>query len=447
MDDARQLAFNVLERVASGSYADRCLDAALQRNRRMDPRDRALATELVYGVLRLQHRLDFALSGLSKTPLNKLETRVLLLLRLGAYQILELDRIPEPIAVHETVALCRRVKLARATGLVNAILRRLVREAGQIDWPDPVADPVAWLTWAESLPQWLARRWHSELGNEAITLAHALRQPAPFTLRVNTLKVCRDNYLAQLAAAGHDAEVTRFAPEGIVIRRRSQERLPGDAEGLYQVQDEASMLIAHLLTPTAGERLLDACAAPGGKTTHLAALADNRASIQALDLHANRLHFIERGAKRLGCEGITTRAWDMTLPADFLEPASFDGVLLDAPCSGLGVLRRNPEARWRLNNADIARLAERQQAILEQAARLVRKGGRLVYSVCTVTPEETDLVVEAFLARHPEFRLEPLTGLLPERCAVLLDQAGQLRTWPHRHEMDGFFAARLRRKA
>jgi len=447
MDAARQLAFNVLERVASGSYADRSLDAALQRSTRLDPRDRALATELVYGVLRQQNRLDFALSGLSKTPLGKLETRVLLLLRLGAYQILELDRIPSPIAVHETVALCRRVKLERATGLVNAILRRLVREAGQIAWPDPNTNPVAWLTWAESLPEWLARRWHTELGAEAMALARALRQPAPFTLRVNLLKVCRDDYLALLARAGHDAEATRYAPEGVVIRRRSRERLPGDAEGFYQVQDQASMLIARLLAPAAGERLLDACAAPGGKTTHLAALAGNRASIQAVDLYANRLHLIEQGAKRLGCEGITSRAWDMTVPADFLDSASFDGVLLDAPCSGLGVLRRNPEARWRLDNTDIARLAERQQAILEQAARLVRKGGRLVYSVCTVTPEETDQVIEAFLADHPDYRLEPLTGVLPEHCAVLLDQSGWLRTWPHRHEMDGFFAARLQRKA
>jgi len=445
--DARQLAFSVLERVAGGSYADRSLDAAFQRSSNLDPRDRALATELVYGVLRQQNRLDFALSGLSKTPLNKLEPRVLLLLRLGAYQILELDRIPAPIAVHETVALCRRIKLARATGLVNAILRRLVREADQIAWPDPAANPVAHLTWAESLPKWLARRWHAELGEDAIPLARALRQPAPFTLRVNTLKVTRDDYLAQLAAAGHEAEATRFAPEGIIIHKRGQGRLPGDAEGLYQVQDEASMLIAHLLAPAPGEKLLDTCAAPGGKTTHLAALTRNQVSIQALELHPNRLHYIENGAKRLGCTGITARAWDMTEPPDFLEPDSLDGVLVDAPCSGLGVLRRNPEARWRLVEKDIAELATRQLTILNQAAHLVRKGGRLVYSVCTVTPEETTQVVETFLAGHPDFQLACLTNLLPEACSDLMDHAGMLHTWPHRHGMDGFFAAGFRRDA
>jgi 16S rRNA (cytosine967-C5)-methyltransferase len=443
--DARQLAFDVLERVAAGSYADHSLDAAFRRSRDLDPRDRALATELVYGVLRQQNRLDFALAGLSKTPLNKLEVRVLLLLRLGAYQVLELDRIPAPIAVHETVALCRRIKLSRATGLVNAILRRLTREAGQITWPDFVSDPVGSLTWTESLPPWLARRWHAELGEEALLLARALRQPAPFTLRVNTLKTSREDYLTQLAAAGHLAERTRFSAEGVLMRKRGPAGLPGDAEGLYQVQDEASMLIAHLLAPRPGEKLLDACAAPGGKTTHLAALARNRADILAVDLHPNRLHFIEGGARRLGCLGIRPRAWDMTLPPDFLDPASLDGVLVDAPCSGLGVLRRNPEARWRLQEKDIAELADRQQKILKQAGRLVRKGGRLVYSVCTLSTEETDRVVASFLAENPDFRRVSLLCLLPENCSELLDSDGSLRTWPQRQGMDGFFAVRLER--
>ncbi len=447
MADARQLAFNVLERVANGSYADHALDAALRRNRDMDPRDRALATELVYGVLRQQNRLDFALSGLSKTPLQKLERRVLLLLRLGAYQVLELDRIPAAIAVHETVALCRRIKLARATGLVNAVLRRLVREVDQIVWPDPATDPIAHLTWAASLPAWLARRWYAELAADAIPLAQELRQSAPFSLRVNTLKMTRADYLEHLAAAGHTAAATRYAPEGIVVRKRGPERLPGDDEGLYQVQDEASMLIAHLLAPAPGERLCDTCAAPGGKTTHIAALAGNRAEIEALELHPNRVHLIEQGARRLGCQGIRARAWDMTKLAEFLDPGSFDGVLVDAPCSGLGVLRRNPEARWRLQATDIAELATRQQAILEQAARLVRPGGRLVYSVCTLTPEETCQVIATFLAGHTDFRQVQLTGLLPETCNEMLAADGSLRTWPHRQGMDGFFAVRLERAA
>jgi len=445
MADARHLALTVLERVANGSYADRSLDAALRRERDIDPRDRALATELVYGILRQQNRLDYFLSKLSKTPLQKMELRVLLLLRIGVYQLLELDRIPAPIAVHETVALAKRVKLARATGFINAILRRLLREREQLAWPDPQQDPVAHLTWSGSLPNWLARRWHKQLGTEALPLAEALRHPAPFTLRVNTLKISRSDYLQQLLEAGHDATTTGCAPEGILLRKRGASPLPGDADGLYQIQDEASMLIAHLLAPTAGENLLDCCAAPGGKTTHLAALVDNRAQIEALDLHANRLHLIEEGAARLGCRGIKTRAWDMTNAPDFVTPDSLDGVLVDAPCSGLGVLRRNPEARWHLQAADITELAGRQQQILTQAARLVRPGGRLIYSVCTVTPEETDRVVDTFLAQHPHYQLAPLDGLLPASCTDLLEDNTRLRSWPHLHGMDGFFAVRLQR--
>lgn len=445
MADARHLALTVLERVANGSYADRSLDAALRRERDIDPRDRALATELVYGILRQQNRLDYLLSKLSSTPLKKMELRVLLLLRIGVYQLLELDRIPAPIAVHETVALAKKVKLARATGFINAILRRLLREREQLAWPDPQQDPVAHLTWSGSLPSWLARRWHQQLGAEALPLAEALRHPAPFTLRVNTLKISRSDYLQQLLEAGHDATITDCAPEGILLRKRGASPLPGDADGLYQVQDEASMLIAHLLAPIAGETLLDCCAAPGGKTTHLAALADNRAQIEALDLHANRLHFIEEGAARLGCSGIQTRPWDMTSAPDFVTPDSLDGALVDAPCSGLGVLRRNPEARWHLKETDITELAGRQQQILTEAARLVRPGGRLVYSVCTVTPEETDRVVDTFLAQHPHYQLAALDRLLPASCTDLLEDSNRLRSWPHRHGMDGFFAVRLQR--
>jgi 16S rRNA (cytosine967-C5)-methyltransferase len=282
------------------------------------------------------------------------------------------------------------------------------------------------------------------LGAEtASQLAAALLEPASLAVRVNTLKIDRDRFLAELAAAGHRSEATRFAPEGVIVRERGHAPLPGDREGWYQVQDEASMLIAPLLTPQPGERLLDACAAPGGKTTHLAALTGNRAEIIAIDLHPQRVHLIEQGARRLGCAGIAARCWDLTTPPPFLPAESCDGVLVDAPCSGLGVLRRNPEARWRLQSADITVLAERQAMILAQAAALVKPGGRLVYAVCTVTPEETDRQVDAFLARHPDFHLRPLSEVVPASWRELLDERGCLRSWPHRHGFDGFFAARF----
>lgn len=444
--DPRRLAFDILERVAGGGYADRTLDATLHRHSTLDPRDRGLVTELVYGVLRQQGRLDYALSRFCKQPLARLETRVLLLLRLGAYQLLCLDRVPESAAVDTTVQLTRVLKLERATGFVNGVLRALGRGKGLMEWPSAEGVPLDHLQHALSLPAWLAKRWLDEMGSEAAgQLAAALLEAAPMTVRVNTLKTDRRRFIDALAAAGHRGEPTRFAAEGVIVRERGTAPLPGDAEGWYQVQDEASMLIAPLLTPHPGERLLDACAAPGGKTTHLAALTGNRAQITALDLHPQRIHLVEQGARRLGCERITTRCWDLTTFPGFFERASFDGVLVDAPCSGLGVLRRNPEARWRLHPADITLLAERQAAILNQAAPLVKPGGRLVYAVCTNTPEETGDQVANFLERHPDFQLEPLTPLVPQGWQGLLDERGCLRSWPRQLDLDGFFAARFRR--
>ncbi|MDT8441565.1 MAG: 16S rRNA (cytosine(967)-C(5))-methyltransferase RsmB [Desulfuromonadales bacterium] len=438
---ARRLAFAVLERVATGGYADRSLDAALRRQSALDPRDRGLATELVYGVLRQQGRLDYALTPFCRQPLTRLEPRALLLLRLGAYQVLCLDRVPDSAAVDTSVQLARTLRLERLTGLVNGVLRALVRGRASLVWPDARQEPLAHLQNALSLPHWLAVRWLADYGaDEAIALAGALQHSAPTTLRANTLKLTREQLLQRLAAAGHGAVAARFAPEGIVLSERGAAPLPGDDEGWYQVQDEASMLIAHLLAPRPGERLLDCCAAPGGKTTHLAALTGNRAEIVALDLHPHRVKLIEQGAARLGCTSITAQVWDMSRTPDFLEAGSFAGVLVDAPCSGLGVLRRNPEARWRLSAADIAELQGKQQQILASAAPLVRPGGRLVYSVCTFTREETEEVVGEFLAGHPQFARLNLTEQLPADWHELIDATGALRSWPHRQGLDGFYA-------
>lgn len=443
----RQLAFSVLCRVDEGAYADLALDAAFQQSARLDPRDRGLATELVYGTLRRRGRLDFALARLSGKPLAKVEPRVLNLLRLGAYQILFLDKVPAPAAVHETVELARREQLERATGFINGILRNLIRQREEIPWPD-ATEPVVYLEKLAAFPHWLARSWPRRFGGEAaVALADALLQPAPFTVRVNTLKIGREDFLAELSSRGLEGTPTRFAPEGVVIGHRGGASLPGDAEGWYQVQDEASMLIAHLLAPKPGEKILDACAAPGGKTTHLCALGDNAVEVLALDLHPQRARLVTSGAARLGCRGITARAWDLTQPPPFLAPASFDAILVDAPCSGLGVLRRNPEIRWRRTAADIAQMAEQQRAILANTATLVKLGGRLLYSVCTLTEEETDGVVQAFLATHPDFVADDLRESVPPAWRELFGEDGRLRTWRRADTgMDAFFAAALRRR-
>jgi 16S rRNA (cytosine967-C5)-methyltransferase len=446
--DPRTIAYEVLDRVQNGAFADLALDGALESLPGLDIRDRALVTELVYGVLRYRGRLDFALQQLCSKPLAKVEPAVLSLLRLGCYQLLQLDRIPAHAAVFETVELARRLNLQRATGFINGILRALVRQASQLTWPEREEDPLAYLEHVLSLPHWLAKQWLDDFGvEEACAMAEAMLHPAPCFVRTNTLKIQRDALLETLAGCECEAEVTRFAPEGIRINQGVVRHLSGHAEGLFQMQDEASMLISHLLDPQPGDRILDACAAPGGKTTHMSALTDNQAQIVALDLHPQRVELITRGAVRLGCLGIEGRAWDLTRTPKFLEPESFDRILVDAPCSGLGVLRRNPEIRWRRKPGDLKEMARLQRTILHNVAPLLRSGGRLIYSLCTFSTEETEDVIQAFLSEHPEFVRCDLRDQVPDAWRELFDSAGALRTLPQRHGgMDAFFAVAFQKR-
>ncbi|MCW8892321.1 MAG: 16S rRNA (cytosine(967)-C(5))-methyltransferase RsmB [Deltaproteobacteria bacterium] len=445
-DSPRRAAYEILLRVDAGSYSDLDLDTVLRRSQ-LDSRDRGLVTELVYGVLRLQGRLDFALEQFCSQPLKRLQPEVLRLLRLGAYQILELDRVPAHAAVNSSVELARELELELATGFLNGVLRSLERGRNTIPWPEP-EKIKSYLQHVCSLPVWLCKEIMRMLPNvEARALAESLTEIPPATLRVNSLKIDRESFLEALVQAGHQAHPCRFAPEGVIVDQRSENLLPGDKEGWYQVQDEASMIIPHLLDAQPGQNILEACAAPGGKTTQIAALAENNASITALDKYPQRVALIQEGAARLGCTCISAQQWDLTEPADFLEQGSFDRVLLDAPCSGLGVLRRNPEGRWNKGPVNLKELAALQRRILENIAGFVKPGGKLLYSVCTFSYAETDAIVESFLADHPEYELENLHEQVPENWAELLTSAGTLRSYPHRHAgMDAFFAARFKRQ-
>lgn len=442
--DPRHLALDILCRVEQGAYADLTLDAVLRRHEGMDRRDRGLLTELVYGVLRCRGRIDFALAGHCRQPLPKVENKVLQILRLGAYQLLELERIPPSAAVDTSVRLAKGNGLLRASGFINGILRSLERGKAEIPWPDPGREPLRYLQHVGSLPPWLAECWLQQFGFEqARVLAEALLQPAPLTVRCNTLVTDRERMMMQLVVAGEEASACRFVPEGVeLLRRQALELLPADS---FQVQDEASMLVAHLLQPQPGERILDACAAPGGKTTHLAAMGRNQLDIEALELHPRRVELIREGAQRLGCEGINAREWDLTRAPDFFSAGSFDRILVDAPCSGLGVLRRNPEARWRRGSGDLQPLPDLQLTILDNVAPLLKPGGVLLYSVCTLAPDETDAVVIHFLERHSDYLLEDLRPLFPG-WSELFDAQGRLATWPGQTGLDGFFAARFCRQ-
>jgi 16S rRNA (cytosine967-C5)-methyltransferase len=440
----RRASFDALQRLSgSDLHADDLIDQELSRNLLQGP-DRGLFAELVFGVLRRQGTLDHYLSQLVQQPLDRVELPVLLMLRLGLYQLRYLDRVPSHAAVHETVELAKEV-LPRAAGLINGVLRSYLRKQGGLTLPDPALQPSAWLSAAYSVPVWLADQWLQQLPqNEAAGLAAASAEIPPLTLRTNTLKITRVNLLQRFTEAGISAEPCRFSPEGIqVLDRVHVVNLPGFDTGLFVVQDEASQVATHLLAPQPGEQILDMCAAPGGKATHLAQLMADQGQVVATDLNARRIRRIRESAERLGLNCIQPIA-DDALATGYQQGMLFDRILLDAPCSGLGVIRRNPEAKWRLTPAELTRCAVRQRLLVEAAAALIKPGGRLVYATCSTAREEDEAIIADFISCHSEFVVENGAQLFPD-WADLFDGSGYLRVWPHRHGTDGFFAARLKR--
>jgi 16S rRNA (cytosine967-C5)-methyltransferase len=442
------LALRVLERVQrAGAYADLLLHASLARSPLSGP-DRAFATELVYGTLRWRGRIDHLLRRCLDRDLDRLEPLVATALRLGAYQILFAERVPASAAVDESVRCVRALGAERSTGLVNAVLRRLAREHAEMPLPTLVDDPLGHLMHALSLPQWIAARFIETFGPEqAAALAVACNETPPLTVRANPLAITREALLAELGERYPEARACRFARHGIVLGRRGNPSLdPAFREGRFTVQDEASQLVVGLLDPLPGEHVLDACAAPGGKSTAIAERVGSSGSVLALDRNVRRLELVRRAARRLRLANLSCRAADATraLPGDVVAQR-FDRALVDAPCSGLGALRRNPDARWRVHPGDPARLAETQRAILRSVANALRPGGVLVYSTCTVLPEENERVVESFLRECSGVALASRESA-PAELRELLDENGFLRTLPHRHDTDGFFAARFERR-
>jgi 16S rRNA (cytosine967-C5)-methyltransferase len=448
-DSGRALAHRVLRRVASeDSFATLALGAALASSG-LDLRERRLATELVYGVLRHQPRLDRALTAMTPRGLGKLNLAVLTILRVAAYELLFLDRIPAHAAVSSAVGAVRRLGGQRLAGFANGVLRRLARE-GEPALP-PATDLRAHVEVACSLPRWIVDRLAAEVGEASLAeAAAALNEPAPLTLRVQRLRIDRDALLARLRAEHPEATLAAspWAPQAILAHGLGDpERSSAFAEGLFTVQDVGAQLVGHLVAPAPGWRILDACAGLGGKSTHLAELADDRAIIDAADLSRAKLRLGADTAARLGLTSVRTAP-----PIDLLlDPASdasraagladaYDAVLLDAPCTGLGVLRRHPEAKLRLGEADIGRMSALQAQLLDAVASRVRPGGILVYSVCTFTHAEGPGQIEQFLARHPAFALEPTA----DGPAAAL--GASFHVWPHRHGADAFFLARLRRR-
>jgi 16S rRNA (cytosine967-C5)-methyltransferase len=436
---ARFIAFEVLRRVEEGgAYASRALDAALASTGARDAREAGLATELVYGTLRRALALDAALAPHSKRPIAELDPAARIALRLGAYGLLVLGTPPHA-AVGESVALAKAVDHGRAAGYVNAVLRSLSR-APRFPEPPPLAtDPAGHVAAAEALPRWIAEEWTSWLGpEEALLLARAMNAPAPLCLRAHD----RDGLVSRLRAAGITAAPAPRAPEGVVVFGASVAEVARAAGPLvFGVQDEAAQLVTLF---AAGElrgrkvRVLDACAAPGGKAFHLAELLAPGSEVVAVELHPRKADALAREAARRGHDGIRVVCADATKAVPGLEPASFDAVLVDAPCAGLGTLRRHPELKTRRLPEDVPRMAVLQREIVAAMARYAKDGAPVTYSVCSLSRAEGPEIVAGLLASG--FRRAGAPEAFP---ADVLTKDGELLTLPSRHGTDGFFAARV----
>jgi 16S rRNA (cytosine967-C5)-methyltransferase len=435
---ARACAYGVLRRVfEEGAYADRALHGEARRLR-LGPRDHGLATQLAYGAVQRRATLDHVIAELAGRPVGKLEPSVRAALRLGVLQVAFLDRIPDHAAVGESVELVKRDSPGGGR-LVNAVLRRAAREARPLIAALPEGTPAE-AALKHSHPRWIAELWFDALGPEtARALMEAGNRPAEAALRANALRITREDLLTRLPIPARAADV----PDGVVLEA------PFDAfssplweQGLFMPQSRAAMAVARVVDPQPGERVLDLCAAPGGKTTHLAALSGGEAEIVAVERHAGRAEALRRTAARMGAERVTVRIGDATA---IDEPAAYDRVLVDPPCSDLGTLAARPDARWRKQPGDVELLAAEQARILRAGAVALRPGGTLVYSTCTISPAENEDLVHAFLAEHPEFAIVGAPSDLPvwDHPSV----PGFLQTLPHRDGTDGFFVARLRRAA
>lgn len=443
---ARRAALQALVAI-DADRADLPSSLAASRSSLTDDRDRALTASIVTGTLRWQRALDHLVEQFAKRPLTKIDTQVLAVLRLSLFQLLHLDRVPAAAVVDDAVSLTRAARKSSASGFVNAVLRAMLRQRHRLPLPTRPADPddrpaaLAYLGITFSHPEWLVSRWLDRYGFDRVEAwVQFNNDAAPLTVRVNTLKVTRDQL--QDVLARHDVETTptRYAPDGLVVTRGNPLRTEDDE--LFFVQDEASQLVPLAMDAQADERILDLCASPGGKTVAMAAAMHDSGTLIASDVRTARVRLLRDTVARSGAR----HAHIVHIPVHGPLPFNtFDRVLVDAPCSGLGTIRRDPDIRWRRAESDLPRLAEQQVDLLMRAANVVRPGGRLVYATCSSEPEENDDVVSTFLERAPFDRLD-LRGQSPGSLQPLLDARGTLRTLPFAHGLEAFFATAMVRR-
>ena len=456
--NARKVALECLLTLShsSASIAS-VVDSAYERYA-INGRERRFINGLVYGVIRWQRQLDWVLDQFIN-PRFQLNARHRNILRLGAFQLLHLDGVPAHAAIFETVQLAtshlRQNKRRKTAGFINAVLRSVQREGATLTYPLLDTNPTEHIAFSLSYPTWLVKRWLETRGvSWTLAFCRASNQIAPLALRVNTLLTKREEICQSLEASGIAATASKVAPDGITLENRAITAFDDAGEGTLKdilnredvyVQDESAMLVAHLLSPENAECIVDLCAAPGGKTTHLAHLMGNAGKIVAVDVSAEKIALLERNCRRVGARNVETQVMDGT-KADLGFIKTADAVLIDAPCSGFGTLRRHPDIRWNKTLKQIHALSEIQYNLLKNAAKHIKPGGVLVYSTCSTEPIENEEVVQRFLTDFPMYTVENAKDFLPDVLPSMITPQGFVQTFPHEHGIDGAFAARLRKE-
>ena len=437
-NNARQLAYDVLIDIQkNGAYANLALDKALLRSK-LNKSDRRLATELVYGCTKMQLHLDQIIK--SYCDLKKVDKKTLQLLRMAVYQMTYLEKIPDHAIINETVELSKKVGL-HSDKFINGVLRSMLREEKPIKWPDKRKQRNQYIAKWYSFPQWLIDGWVKEYGfADTERLCEYFNNPAQTWIRVNTLKATAEEIKSVFEHLNIEYVQHPALPEAFCLK--SLQKIKQSSlfkQGKIIVQDLSAMLPALVLNPSKGNQVLDMCAAPGGKTTYLSAIMNNSGSIMACDLHPHRVELIEHNVKRLGVENVRCYAGDATaLPDDCY--VRFDAVLLDAPCSGLGVLNRRADLRWRIRKSSLPEIEQLQEQLLDAACHYLKPQGTLVYSTCTLNKNENEYQIKRFLEKHPNFECVPFE-CLGETC-----ESGQKTIYPYIDQTDGFFIAKLVRK-
>jgi len=444
-DGPREEACRILLRVErAGAFAGILLERAVPAVR--DPRDAALLHELVMGVLRNRALLDHVVGQVSRRPFETIDPELRVALRIGVYSLLFLDRVPVYAAVDGAVRLVKRGPRRSAAGFANGVLRQVARRGRSLLPPDPAGDDPEGLALHTSHPAWWVRRLLGRCGAEdARALLEADNRPVRPVLRPNLRVTGVDELADELRSGGLDVERCRYAPDALRVSAGSLRRCAALRENRAWVQDEASQLVPALFGERSGPRMADLCAAPGGKSLQLAERLPAGGFLAAVDRHRGRLGRMATNLLRLGIKNVGIVQADMTATRPALR-GPFDGILVDAPCSGTGTFRRHPEIRWRLRQEDLKLLAARQRRILDRAASLLAPGGRLVYAVCSMEPEEGEQVVHGLLASRPDLAIADARASLPAAARRLVDEAGFLRTSPADGGLDGFFAAALDRR-